>query len=244
MAALVMRIGAHAQGGRLRPAFVPTLAAVACVALFVTAGVWQHGRMEQKLALRAQLDAASALPAAALPGGGDLDAWRYRPVVIEGTFDAAHQVLLDNRVHDGRAGYEVIAPFRLGDGRAVVVDRGWVPQGATRAQLPDVPPPSGTVTVRGRINRLPAYVELARDAAPGPVWQNLDLARYAQVTGLALLPVLVEETVPPPAGDTLVRDRPAPDFGVDMHRIYMVQWFIFAAMVAGLWAYFTWKRAR
>ena len=223
---------------------MPTIAAAAFAALFVAAGIWQHNRMEQKLALRAQLEAASAHPASALPDAGDLAGWRYRPVAIEGAFDAARQVLLDNRVHQGRAGYEVVAPFLLRDGRTVVVDRGWVPQGATRAQLPAVPPPSGTLTLQGRVNLPPAYVELAPDAAEGTVWQNLDMKRFAQFAGRALLPVVVEQTAPAAPGDALVRERPAPDFGVDTHRIYMVQWFIFAAMVAGLWGYFTWKRSR
>jgi surfeit locus 1 family protein len=239
-----MRERAAQDGARPRSALVPTLAAAACVALFVAAGVWQRDRMQQKLALRAQLDAASAHPATTLPPGVDPAGWRYRPVAIEGAFDAAHQVLLDNRVHDGRAGYEVVAPFLLRDGRAVVVDRGWVAQGATRAQLPDVPPPAGILTLRGRVNVPPVYVELAHDAAPGPVWQNLDLGRFAQFTGHAFLPLLVEQTEAAAPGDRLVRDRPAPDFGVDTHRIYMVQWFIFAAMVAGLWGYFTWKHLR
>ncbi|MFO1395919.1 MAG: SURF1 family protein [Burkholderiales bacterium] len=227
-----------------RSAVVPTLAAGVCIALFVSAGVWQHDRMQQKLALRAQLDAASAHPATALPDAGEFPGWRYRPVAIEGAFDAAHQVLLDNRVHEGRAGYEVVAPFVLRDGRVVVVDRGWVPQGATRADLPVAPPPAGPLTLQGRVNLPPVYVELARDAAPGVVWQNLDMQRFAQHAGHALLPVVVEQTAPAADGDTLVRTRPAPDFGVDTHRIYMVQWFIFAAMVAGLWGYFTWKRLR
>jgi surfeit locus 1 family protein len=239
-----MRTGARTAGAPRRPAIVPTLAAIACVALFGAAGVWQHGRMEQKQALRAQLDAALAHPPVPLPVTADWAAWRFRPVRVTGTFDAARQVLVDNRVHDGKAGYEVVAPFALDDGRTVLVDRGWVAGGATRAQLPDVPPPAGTVSVQGRVNLPPAYVELARDADAGPVWQNLDLKRFAAVTGRELLPVLVEQTAPATSGDTLVRERPAPDFGVDMHRIYMVQWFIFAAMVAGLWGWFTWKRAR
>jgi surfeit locus 1 family protein len=230
--------------GRLRPAILPTLAAAACIALFVAAGLWQHGRMEQKLALRAQLDAAAALPPSPLPATMDWTGWRYRQVALAGTFDAAHQILLDNRVHEGRAGYEVFAPLALDDGRTVLVDRGWVVAGPTRAELPAVPPPTGPVTVPGRINQVPAYVELAAEAPTGPLWQHLDLARYAKATGLAVLPVIVEQSAPAAPGDALVRDLRAPDVGVDTHRIYMVQWFTFAAMVAGLWLYFTWKRSR
>jgi surfeit locus 1 family protein len=59
-----------------------------------------------------------------------------------------------------------------------------------------------------------------------------------------LLPVVIEQTAPMSSTDPLVRDWPVPDFGVDKHRIYMVQWFIFAAMVAGLWGWFTLRRKR
>jgi cytochrome oxidase assembly protein ShyY1 len=149
---------------RFRPAVVPTLAMLAAVAVFVAAGRWQQARMHEKEALRAQLDAAQRLAPAAiagLPGAADWAALRFRPVVAVGAYRAAAQILIDNRVHEGRAGYDVVAPLELPDGRAVLVDRGWVAQGATRAELPHVPPPGGTVTVEGRL-ALPAarYLEL------------------------------------------------------------------------------------
>lgn len=227
-----------------RPAPVPTLVAVAAVALFVTAGLWQRDRMHQKMALRATLDAAAAQPAVPLPAITDWSAWRFRPVTLTGSFDATHQILLDNKVHAGRAGYAVVTPLTLADRRTVLVDRGWVPAGPSRAALPQVPPPAGTVTVTGRVNWPPApYLELARDAGAGPVWQNLDMARAERLLDAPLLPIVVEQTVPLGRGDgDLVRDRPPPDVGVDVHRTYMVQWFIFAAMAAGLWAWFTFRR--
>lgn len=231
---------------RLRPAFVPTLVAAAVIALCVAAGVWQHGRMEGKLALRAMLDAAERAAPVPLPATGEWEAWRFRPVTVTGSFDAPRQIFIDNRIHEGRAGYEVVAPLALADGRVVLVDRGWTAAGATRAELPVVPPPAGAVTLTGRVN-VPSssFIELSRDTVAGAVWQNLDLGRYARATGLDVLPVIVEQTAPAGERDaSLVRDRPAPDFGVDKHRIYMVQWFLFASLAAGLWAYFTWRRPR
>lgn len=228
-----------------RSFLVPTLATMLAVALFVSAGLWQRDRMQQKQALRAVLDAAAAQAPAALPAPDDWTAWRFRPVRVTGTFDAAHQVLIDNRVHGGRVGYDVVTPLTLADRRTVLVDRGWVPAGPTRAQLPDVPPPRDLVTLDGRVNLPPSsYVELARDVTDGPVWQNLDLARMRTVLGAAVLPVIVEQTRPAGAGDDLVRDRTPPDFGVEKHRMYMVQWFTFALMAAGLWAWFAWRRRR
>ncbi len=225
---------------------MPTLAAILAVTLFVTAGLWQRDRMHQKMALRATLDAAAARPAVPLPAITDWSAWRFRPVTLTGSFDATHQILLDNKVHAGRVGYDVVTPLVLTDRRTVLVDRGWVPAGPSRAALPHVPPPAGTVTVTGRVNRPPApYLELARDTGEGPVWQNFDIARAEHLLGVPLLPIVVEQTAPQGGGDDdLLRDRPPPDVGVDTHRIYMVQWFIFAAMAAALWAWFTFRRRR
>lgn len=224
---------------RFRPGALPTLAMVAAVVVCAAAGHWQQGRMHDKEALRARMDAASRMAPATLAGRPDGDDWaslRYRTVAVTGVYRARSQIFIDNRVHGGRAGYHVVAPLDLADGRAVLVNRGWVAQGASRAELPDVPPPAGTVTVEGRIG-VPAagYFELGRDAGAGSVWQNLDPARFGAATGVAVLPVVIEQTAPPAPDDGLVRDWPAPDFGIDKHRIYMVQWYAFAALALGLW---------
>jgi surfeit locus 1 family protein len=235
---------------RFRPRLLPTVATVVGIALFLTAAHWQQGRMEQKEALRAQFDAASARPPSALPvGTADWDAWRYRPVAATGTFDGARQILVDNKVEDGRAGYHVVTPLLLADGRAILVDRGWIAAGETRAQPPHATPPAGPLTVLGRVN-IPAthYVEFAHAAPSGGVWQNLDPARFAAASGLPVLPIVLEQTgplvAPTGAPDTLVRNWPAPDFGIEKHRIYMVQWYLFAATAAALWLFFNLRRPR
>jgi len=239
---------ASAANGRRRPRALPTLAAIVAIVVFVAAGNWQGRRMHEKEALRAQLDAAAkADPIAltALPSQSDWASLRYRPVVVTGEYDARRQIFVDNKVHAGRAGFHVVVPLVLPDGRAVLVNRGWIAQGASRAVLPDAPLPSGEVSVRGRL-ALPAvgYLELSAEAAPGAVWQNLDPGRFAVATGRAVLPVVVEVTTPPVPDDGLVRDWPAPDFGVEKHRIYMLQWYALAALAAGLWLFFFVHRSR
>lgn len=230
---------------RLRPAFVPTVAAALAIALFIAAGNWQRGRMDQKLALRAQLDAAAAQAPVPLPDRADWEAWRYRPVTASGTFDAAHQILLDNRVVSGRPGYEVVTPLKLADGRVVLVNRGWIQGGATRDVLPTAVPPPAAVTVEGRVNVPTArYLELREGAVEGALWQNLDPGRFAQATGLPVLPIVIEQTRALDAADTLARAWPAPDVGADKHRIYMLQWYAFAALTAFLWLFFTFRRKR
>ena len=232
------------QPRRWRPAVLPTLAAIASIVLFVLAGQWQRARMEQKLALRAQLDAAVAQAPVPLPAREDWVSWRYRPVVMTGTFDAAHQILIDNRIRDGRAGYEVVTPLVLDDARVVLVNRGWTPGGVTRSDLPKVAVPATALRVEGRIS-LPTsrYLELGTGVT-GTVWQNLDPHRYAETTGIPVLPIVIEQTRPLDAADKLARDWPQPDLGSDRHRIYMWQWYGFASLVAGLWLYFMFRRKR
>lgn len=236
--------GAPAQS--LRRRLVPTVATLVFVAVCVAAGNWQWRRMDATQALRAQLDAATVLPPAALPAGEvDWVQWRFRPVTLDGTFLAPAQILLDNKVHEGHVGFEVVTPLRMTDGRVVLVNRGFVPGGRTRAELPDAPVPSGAVTVRGRV-AVPArgYFELGAATATGNVWQHLDPARYAAATGIAVLPVVIEATAATGPGDALKRNWPAPDLGVATHLGYMVQWYAFAALALFLWVYFTFRRGR
>lgn len=235
-----MALTAQPRGRRWRPKVLPTLATIVAIAVFVAAGEWQRGRMEQKHALRAQFDLAYQAAPVPLPvASEDWSVWRYRAVVASGVFDAQRQFLLDNKVHRGRIGFHVITPLRVNDGRVVLIDRGFVAGTGSRAALPSAPPPAGIVTVHGRVNIPSArYLELARVPQSGPVWQNLDPARFSAATGIDVLPIVVEQRAVEGAADSLIRSSTPPDFGVARHRVYMLQWYAFAALAAGLWLYF------
>ena len=236
----------HCVARRDRPAWVPTIAAFATVALCVTAGNWQHRRMLEKEALQQRVQHAATLSPVPLPDGvDDWTAWRFRQIAATGEYDARHQILIDNKVHDGRVGFDVVTPLHLADGRAVLVDRGWIAGGPTRARLPHAPPPEGTITLRGRID-IPARdysssaIQGARRARYG---STSTPQRFAQASGIPVLPIVVE-AVDPPLDADLVRDWPQPDVGIERHIGYMVQWYTFAAMAAGLWLWFTFRRRR
>ena len=242
---MTMNPGAPLSGRRFRPTLWPTLGLLLLVGVTVALGNWQRHRAEEKRALRDQFEAASRDSPLALDVAGAIAAdparFRYRAVRAKGEYDATHQVLIDNRTYQGRPGFEVVAPLKLGDGPDyVLVDRGWIAQGASRAALPLAPPPEGAVVVDGRINLPPVrYLELGGDSGSGPVRQNLDIARIAASSGLPLLPFIVEQMRD--TGDGLVRDRPAPDFGIDEHTSYMVQWYSLAALGVALWLTLNWR---
>jgi surfeit locus 1 family protein len=81
-------------------------------------------------------------------------------------------------------------------------------------------------------------IEAGNLAVIRSIRQNLDPARFAAATGLAVLPAVIEATAAPVPDDGLLRDWPAPDFGIQTHRIYMVQWYAFALLAAALWFWF------
>jgi len=237
-----MSPGSFLRSRRFAPTLWPTLGMIVLVALTVSLGNWQRGRAAQKETLAAELAGAEARPAIELTGNErDASGVLFRRVRASGTFDAGHQILIDNRVHLGKAGYEVVAPLCFASGRCVLVDRGWAAQGASRADLPASPLPAGRVSVEGRASEPPRrYLEFGTRKPEGALWQNLDIARVAAATGLDLLPLVIEQGEPAPA-DGLVREWAAPDLGIERNLSYMVQWYSFAGLAIVLWLALNWR---
>lgn len=226
-----MRIG----NLEFRPGLWPSLTTIVVMILLLSLGFWQLDRAAQK---RALLDAYGARPddepvllnADFVPNPD----WRYRRALVEGQYLADKQFLLDNRVYQGRVGYQVLTPVRLRDGQhAVLVNRGWVPQGATRADLPALPVDQhGAVRVKGLIDLPAADVFVlgeGEDRDPGwpKVLQRVRTELHAQQLGLQLLPlVLLLEADEP---DGFVRDWKPVVVGPERHVGYAVQWFSLGA---------------
>jgi surfeit locus 1 family protein len=180
--------------------------------------------------LGARLEQAMSAPALDLPSSAlkpDDVAWKR--VAARGEFIAERTIFLDNRIHRGRAGYEVITPLRLsGSTMHVLINRGWAPLGAKRDALPKIATPTSAVRVEGiALARLPHAME-AGTPATGAVRQNLEVAAFAAETGLALQPFVVQQHAG--AADGLARDWPRPDSGMQKHEAYALQWYSLGAL--------------
>jgi len=229
------------------------VAGLALAALTARLGLWQLDRAEQKVQWeqqRAERARAPALDLFALPRTAQAaQAEELRLAAVNGRWLPEHTVFLDNRPMAGRAGFYVLTPLALHDGRVLLVQRGWWPrQVADRTRIDAPPPPAGVQAVRGRIALAPSrLVELAPEAA-GPIRQNLDLAAFAAETRLALLPwVLVQlEDPAAPVNDGLLRQWPEVASGVHKHYGYAAQWFALAGLVLALLIWFQvvrrWRR--
>ena len=218
------------------PGWIVTLAAVAVIGVCLTAGNWQTRRAEYKESLAAQLDQRAAAPVATL-GAAPVDPQdaAFRRVRARGVYVPEKGILLDNRVLNGRVGYEVLMPLRIeGGGTHVLVNRGWTAAPPTRAELPDVSTPSGVQEIEGVAMLPPERVFELGDGTPaGAVWQHFLMERYERWSGLTLQPVIVQQTGD--AGDGLAREWVRPDTGVQKHRGYAMQWYIFAILTLVLY---------
>jgi surfeit locus 1 family protein len=209
---------------------IPTLATVAGVVLTAYLGSWQMDRAAYKQALQARAELAERQSPVHIPAEPvAADTLTFRRVEAEGEFRPELTILLDNRVRQGMVGYEVLTPVRVGPQMHVLVNRGWVRAEATRERLPEVRTPSGRVRVEGMALPPPRYFELSPETASGPVWQNLDLDRYASRFGAALQPVVLQQRND--LGDGLLREWTRPDAGVNTHRAYALQWFAMSGLI-------------
>ncbi|GAB2905297.1 SURF1 family protein [Uliginosibacterium flavum] len=227
---------------RFQPRLWPTLAAALLVPLFMAAGQWQWNKANSKKALQQQLDAGGAASALQMPTARvDAAALRYRKILAQGQYEPKHQILIDNRIQQGRAGYEVITPLRLeGSEMRVLVNRGWIPALPDRRQTPQISTPAGRIEISGT-GIIPGtrFFTLGTDATGAAsqwqsVWQNLDMARFGKAVSFPVQPIIIQLDPDSTAGG-FVREWQRPDERLQTNLNYAIQWWTFAATTVVLW---------
>lgn len=207
------------------------LFAIACVAL----ANWQLARRaeatERIQRVETNWDAAPVPIVDALPdlAGFEPDS-EWLPVEVHGRYLIDEQLLVRGRPFDGRAGFEVLVPYRLDDGTVFIVDRGWVPAG-NEQDAPDLipAPPGGEVTVVARLK--PSEPALLGRSAPEGQVASIELSGIAERLGMPMYTgaygLLVSED-PATSERPAATPRPVPDEGP--HLSYAFQWILFALL--------------
>jgi len=225
-----------------------TLVTLALLVALVALGRWQLQRADQQQRL---FDAFAAGTGASLEVDRDSPPLpRYQRVTAHGRYDTSRQVLIDNMVSDdGRAGYYVITPLALAGGGWLLVNRGWIATGASRAVLPDVTVAETPRALHGRIDKLPSPG--IRMGHPEPLQPPFPVrATYPSrpdLEGLLHTRDLVA------AGEVMLLDDAEPDgyrrnwkppgFPPMRHLAYAVQWFALAATLVVIYVVTNLRRA-
>jgi surfeit locus 1 family protein len=241
-----MTAAASARQGYGQHLAFGVLAAAAIVG-FSLLGRWQWHRAAEKRVL-AQAFAAGMQAAPQALGSRSLASLeRYAHVVVHGRYDGSRQFLLDNISRDGRAGYEVLTPFLLNDGRTTVVNRGWLPQpGGGRERLPELAlgaAANPVITISARVDELPVS-GLASGRAPPTTddhWPKLSSYPFTPELSAALRQPLEARQLLLDAteSDGYRRDwQPASvGFGPERHLSYAVQWWSLALLTLVIYVY-------
>ena len=230
-----------------------TVLALAGVLLFGQLGRWQWHRAAEKRALVAAFEAGAKISAIELGGRPLAELPRYALLRLRGQYDGGHQFLLDNIGRDGVAGYEVLTPFQLDDGRIVLVNRGWLPlSNGRREPLPDVSlPPASAVPpteITGRIEELPVTaLRMGRAPPPaGPAWpKRTSFPTSAQLAEALGRPVEAREVLlaaNEPQGYRRDWHAGGNGFGPERHLAYALQWWGFAALTLFLYVFLNLER--
>lgn len=226
------------------PRLVPTIGALALIALTLWLGRWQTHRGDEKEERQALFEARlHEMPVQLTGSVPSADPLLYRRVTARGRWVPEGQIFVDNQVHEARAGFYVVTPLRLeGRKEAVLVNRGWIARGAQYPRPPDAAVSAEPAEVHGLATLPPKrYLELSGETVSGNVWQNLSIERYRARTSIDILPILVLAENPGPG---LVAIHETPDAGIARHREYALTWFSLAATTAVLWIALNLRRAR
>jgi cytochrome oxidase assembly protein ShyY1 len=202
---------------------------------------WQWNRYEGRKDANVVQSANMALPAASAqsvmpPGTEVTDANRWRTVTATGQYVPSAQVLVRKRPLDSAIGFWVVTPLATSDKTVVVVNRGWIRADADAKSSPNVPPPpTGQVTVEGRVQpSTPAPSPAPNDLPTGQVG-SLDVSSIGRGVGEAVLPGYVELTTSTPPQAAGLTPIPAPEISEGPHLSYSMQWIAFAIMfIVGL----------
>lgn len=223
----------------LTPKWLLFTAVVALAVLgMVRLGFWQYDRMQDRKAFNAEVRANDAAPVVPLDRVdlSDPDAAEWRRVTVTGRYLPDEGVVVVNRSQGGLPGRNVVSVLDLGDGTAVLVNRGFLP-----SIEPDLPAtPSGEVTVLGRLRT----DEQRRLGQPSiPVGSELTEVPRIEVDALqpqiepTLLPMHLQAIESEPADAAALQPIAFPGLDNGPHFSYMVQWWIFALCAVIGWVF-------
>ena len=232
----------------LKPRSLGLLALVlVAAAVMARLGEWLLDRARQKTE-RDRAAAAQAQPAVPLTSiltprtafpAADAD----RRIIVRGTWDTSHQLLVPGRKLGDVVGLWVLTPLRLPDGAGVPVVRGWVPAADDPAADPRALP-SGEVALRGVLQPSEPVADLQPGDASGvPPGQVALVAApllvqhwpYPLMTGY----VIQTAATPAPQGEAATLRLVPPSTGAGglalQNLSYALQWWLFSAFALFFW---------
>ena len=210
----------------------PLLLGLVGCGILIGLGTWQVQRMSWKQGILADIEARIAADPVPLPPEGAGTA--YQPVTATGELSGNRLRVLVSRKQIG-PGYRIVSVLDTDDGRRVLVDLGFIAEGAP------VPEAVGHVTVTGNLHT----PEETDGFTPAPdltrnLWFARDVAQMSVVLGTEETLIVARDPVI--AG---IDPMPVDTTGIpNDHLHYAITWFLLAAVWAGMTGLLIWRMRR
>lgn len=211
--------------------FVATLVTFVCVVIMFALGNWQLQRAEQKTVRLLAIEQAAETEQVDLQqvSNGKIEQLLDMPVNFEGTADAEHFFLLDNKIHKGRVGYQVLVPMQTYSG-TVMTNFGWVAATSSRDILPNIQINNKEMRYAGVLSLPLDNIMVKETAVVDGDWpkvlQQTDLDIIQQHYNKQILPFVVLLTAE--ENSFFIRDWQPVVMAPEKHIAYAAQWFLLA----------------
>ena len=208
----------------------------------VRLGIWQLDRLAGRREFNAHIESVREMTSLKLTSDIDEDliSMEYRQVEASGRYDFENQVALRNMYYGQEYGYHLLTPLVIGDGIAVIIDRGWIP-----AETNDNPSDwkkydiNDEMGVHGIIRVGREEPEMGGIADPELLpgqkgldfWFNVNLDRIEDQMPYDLLPVYIQ---PNPESNDLeppIPYQPHIELTEGSHIGYAIQFFSFSMLI-------------
>lgn len=209
----------------------PILMGVIGITILLWLGMWQVQRLAWKEGILAEITAEIAADPVPVPTTISAD-MKYLPVTASGTIGQDELHVLVSRLEIG-AGYRVIAPFELDDGRRVLLDRGFI-----KPEAKDLFRASGPATITGNLH----WPDDMNSSTPEPdmsenIWFGRDIAAMARALGTAEVLIVARADTGQgieamPVGITGIKND---------HLGYAITWFSLALVWLGMTLFLLWR---
>jgi surfeit locus 1 family protein len=205
------------------------------VIVFMFLGVWQIERAAHKEGLLQAFNSEQESPPIRLTSQSP----DWSRVFVDGIFDSSRQILIDNQIHKGKVGYKIFTPFRFDDNKIVLVDRGWIAQGQSRSDLPQLDILEKKSRIIATVTS-PEQGVLAGSELLTNEWPRVSQTKAVELIASAFKePILDIVLVLDPGSSQITEFIQIKPFAITpvKHYGYAMQWFTMSIVLLGMFLY-------
>ena len=166
---------------KFNPGVRITIFFVIFAVVFFSLGIWQIERGQTKTQIMSEFENKLTKKPIYL----NAESKKWDRVLVSGKWENKKQLLIDNVIHQGIAGYKVLTPLRIDEtNKLILVDRGWIKQNKFRDQLPDIQIPDDFESVSGTLEQ-PELGLVLSDELISNNWPKISQTKNVEVISKA-----------------------------------------------------------